>query len=387
MQRGLLRASRIIIHPPTLQAARPSSVFYLNTPRPVVPAAFWQQRGKHGRRIRRRGLFTERSIQNIDKRTVTTMWSSTIKLPISGLPETPHVRVSLPADFTKEQLDSFSPFRKWLDTLTHSLSLQHKNPQHPFHADPYALQSIEIQSVDMWGARVGFLKLKADIRNGAGEHLGGSVFLRGPAVAMLVMLIPDDAPTTTTAGEEAEEERYVVLTKQPRVPAGSLDFTELPAGMVDDADDDGEEEETASSSKVFAGAAAREIKEELDMEIPASELVSLTDLAAEKTSKGQDDDGDNQETVPFAMFPSAGGCDEYIPILMHERRVPRKTLEEWQGRLTGLRRDGEKITLKIVPMRDLWREGLRDAKALAAVALWEGLKREGKLPKSKLGRL
>lgn len=228
---------------------------------------------------------------------------------------------------------------------------------------------------------MGFLKLKAEVKNSAGEHLGGAVFLRGPAVAMLVMLIPDDVVDVGTA---EEEERYVVLTKQPRVPAGSLDFTELPAGMVDDADGADSEESTA---KVFAGAAAREIKEELDMEIPASELISLTDLASSEIIKGREGEDEERETLPFAMYPSAGGCDEYIPILMHERRVPRKTLEEWQGRLTGLRKEGEKITLKIVPMKDLWREGLRDAKALAAVALWEGLRREGKLPKGKLGRL
>jgi ADP-sugar diphosphatase len=232
----------------------------------------------------------------------------------------------------------------------------------------------------MWGDRVGFLKLTADIKNSAGAPLGGAVFLRGPAVAMLVMLIPDDVDD---AGTSEEEERYVVLTKQPRVPAGSLDFTELPAGMLDDADSTGGE----STAKAFAGAAAREIKEELDMDIPASELTSLTDLASREIIKGQEGKDEEQESLPFAMYPSAGGCDEYIPILMHERRVPRSTLKEWQGRLTGLREEGEKITLKIVPMKDLWREGLRDAKALAAVALWEGLRREGKLPKGKPGKL
>lgn len=37
------------------------------------------------------------------------------------------------------------------------------------------------------------------------------------------------------------------------------------------------------------------------------------------------------------------------------------------------------ITLKLVKLEDLWREGARDAKALGAWALWEGLKRSGKL--------
>jgi hypothetical protein len=35
------------------------------------------------------------------------------------------------------------------------------------------------------------------------------------------------------------------------------------------------------------------------------------------------------------------------------------------------------ITLRVVGYEDLWREGARDAKTLAAWALYEGLNREG----------
>lgn len=44
-----------------------------------------------------------------------------------------------------------------------------------------------------------------------------------------------------------------------------------------------------------------------------------------------------------------------------------------------MRDEGEKITLKLVRLDDLWKEGARDSKALAAWALFEGLTREGKL--------
>ncbi|KAI0848491.1 hypothetical protein F5Y00DRAFT_262587 [Daldinia vernicosa] len=290
----------------------------------------------------------------------------------------PNIPVKLPEGLSEEKLLGFSPFNNWLATLTHSLSLQHTNAAHPFHPDPYALRSITIQSFDLFGQaprqRLAFLKLIAEIKNSAGKALPGSVFLRGPSVAMLVMLVPDDMP----AGHE-DDERYVVLTVQARIPAGSLAFVELPAGMVDEGG-------------TFAGTAAQEIKEELGLEIPASELRCLSDLAATTgsiESKGNEDangdenggegEGEGDENLPRAMYPSAGGCDEHIPIFMHERRVPRETLKEWTGKLTGLRDHGEMITLKLVPMRSLWREGARDAKCLAAVALWEGLRREGKL--------
>lgn len=244
----------------------------------------------------------------------------------------------------------YAGVQTWIDTLSTSLKTQSQS-SHPFHEDPYSLRSVTIQAYDIFGGgRLGFLKLTADVRNGSGETLPAAALLRGPAVAMLVMLIPDDAPP-------GSEERYVVLTVQPRVPAGTLASVEIPAGMVDDAGS-------------FKGAAAKEMEEELGITIGEDELRCLSELAVP--------DGDDG-LLPSAMFTSAGGCDEHITIYSYERRIPRDQLREWQGRLTGLRDHGEKITLKVVPMRDLWREGARDAKALGALALWEGLRREGKL--------
>ena len=173
---------------------------------------------------------------------------------------------------------------------------------------------------------------------------------------MLVLLVPDDTPLDTA-------EKYALLTVQPRIAAGSLGFIEIPAGMVDDAGQ-------------FAGAAAKEIKEELGLEISEAELTCLSELADQRASTEQKG---GREELDTAMFPSPGACDESIRIYLHERRVPRSELKDWTGRLTGLREDGEKITLKLVPVKDLWREGARDGKTLAALALWEGLQREGKL--------
>ncbi|KAL2754029.1 hypothetical protein ACRALDRAFT_2043130 [Sodiomyces alcalophilus JCM 7366] len=266
-----------------------------------------------------------------------------------------NIPVTLPQGLSEDQLLNFKPFTTWISTLTHSLSLQSRTTTHPFHQDPYRLTSVTIQAFDIFGGtgRVGFLKAVADVSNAAGERLPASVFLRGPSVAVLVMLIPDDVDP-----HSGSDERYAVLTVQPRVPAASLAFVEIPAGMVD-------------GHGSFAGAAAREMQEELGLEIREDELVCLSELAA--------DQGEDEERLPNAMYPSAGGCDEHITIYSHERRVPRAQLRDWAGRLTGLRDHGEKITLKLVPMRDLWRVGARDAKCLAALALWEALQREGKI--------
>lgn len=45
------------------------------------------------------------------------------------------------------------------------------------------------------------------------------------------------------------------------------------------------------------------------------------------------------------------------------------------------RSQGEMITLRLCEYEDLWREGARDAKILAAWALYEGLNRGGLLQK------
>lgn len=172
---------------------------------------------------------------------------------------------------------------------------------------------------------------------------------------MLVVLIPDDQPAASS-----DEEAYALLTVQPRIATGSLGFVELPAGMVDDDDN-------------FAGVAAREMQEELGMVINQEELTCLTDKVADIRRARNKVNTDN-ESLPFAMYPSAGGCDEYIKILLHERRVPRHTLKEWEGKYGGLRDAGEMITLKVVPLEDLWLEGGMDSKALAAVTLYKQYK-------------
>ncbi|GAB7339876.1 hypothetical protein MBLNU457_6408t1 [Dothideomycetes sp. NU457] len=267
----------------------------------------------------------------------------------------PECEVYLTKDLEKDQLLSFIPFKNWIKTLGQSLELQ-KSKTHTFHEAPYKLRSITIQNVDFFGGgRIGFIKMTTEVSNDKGEKIPGSILLRGGSVAMLLILQPDDVE----AGSETD--KHVLMTLQPRVPAGSLSFSELPAGMLDD-------------SGTFAGGAAKEIEEETGLKVETDELLDMTDLALLDEAQT-----DSEERLQKAMYPSAGGCDEFVPIFLYQKRVPRTQLREWQGKLTGLRDHGEKITLKVVRLEDLWREGARDSKALGAWALYEGLRRAGKL--------
>ncbi|CAG8977252.1 hypothetical protein HYALB_00009349 [Hymenoscyphus albidus] len=264
----------------------------------------------------------------IQKRYVANM-TTTFTIPDSS------VTLELCEGARKEEVLEFPAFKKWYTRIQSNLSLQSQST-HEFHSAPYALTHIQIQSLDRWGPRIGFIKLTATVKNSKDESLPGSIFLRGASVGMLVILQPDDLSE-----------------------AGSLQFLELPAGMEDDG--------------TFKGSAAKEIKEELGLDIPEDQLVNMSELAISQK--------EGEEEVPRAMFPSAGGCDECIPLFLHEKRVPSEQLKEWTGKLTGLRDEGEKITLKLVKLEDLWWEGARDAKALGALALalYEGLKRVGRL--------
>ena len=170
---------------------------------------------------------------------------------------------------------------------------------------------------------------------------------------MLLVLQPDDVE------EGTENDKHVILTVQPRIPAGSLAMAELPAGMLDDAG-------------TFAGGAAKEIAEETGLEVAESELLNMTELAL-------DEPRDGEEKLPRAMYPSMGGSDEFIPLFLWQKRVKRDTLKEWQGKLTGLRDHGEKITLQLCPLQELWKVGARDAKSLGALALYEGLRKNWKV--------
>lgn len=128
-------------------------------------------------------------------------------------------------------------------------------------------------------------------------------------------------------------------------------------------------------SGAFSGGAAKEILEETGLEIPAEDLIDMTKLALPQAPLEKDD----EEHLQQGVYPSPGGCDEFIPIFLWQKRVPRAQMGEWQGKLTGLRDHGEKITLMLCPLGEVWKAGGRDGKVLAGWALYHGLKGEGKI--------
>ena len=78
------------------------------------------------------------------------------------------------------------------------------------------------------------------------------------------------------------------------------------------------------------------------------------------------------------MYPSAGGCDEFLRLMFHEREVTRAELDAMRGKATGNLEEGEVIVLEIIRYELLWRV-CSDAKALSSMLLFERLRAAGQL--------
>lgn len=186
-------------------------------------------------------------------------------------------------------------------------------------SDEFAIEKIDIQSIDMFGQNVGFIKFNATV-NCKGSPVPGIVFMRGGSVAILIIL-------------SLHGEKFILCTKQARFPIGSSEFLEIPAGMMDEEGN-------------FLGVAAKELEEETHIKVNGGDLIHLG-----------------------GMYPSPGGCDEYIQLFALELIVDQARFNEIQGAATGNIEEGEKITLQIIPYCDAHQ--LTDAKALCAILKYE----------------
>ena len=148
------------------------------------------------------------------------------------------------------------------------------------------VKQINILSVYWFGNNVGFINLDVETYLN-GKRVPGYVFLRGDAVAILLIV-----------------NGMLLLTRQFRVPVGQFTI-EAPAGMVDE-------------SSNFAGVAAKELKEECGIEIHQDEMKYLQDI-----------------------FISPGGSDEVIHLFYVEKQIPEAKLNELLSKIHGAVEEGE----------------------------------------------
>ncbi len=221
------------------------------------------------------------------------------------------LQITSEAGIDIEEVVSSTVFREWFQSVD----------RRRFH-----IRSVHIQSLDKFGSRIGFIKLKADVVDNEGKSLPGIVFMRGGSVAILPVLL-------------CNEKRYAILTVQPRLATGRFDFVEIPAGMLD-------------GSGHFSGVAAREIEEELGLKITSEDLIDLSGKAGHE----------------HGVYLSPGASEETIRIFAFVKTVAEEELNSINGRCTGAVDESEQITLRVEPLEELLR--LNDAKSLIAYALF-----------------
>lgn len=92
--------------------------------------------------------------------------------------------------------------------------------------------------------------------------------------------------------------------------------------------------------------------------------------AVEGAASGESSPGAGSEDkwTPQGLYPSAGGCDEFIRLFSCERSIARPDLDRLQGRLGGI--SDEQICLRIVRYEDAWRMA-PDFKTIGAMFLFE----------------
>ncbi|KAJ2077888.1 hypothetical protein H4R24_004854 [Coemansia sp. RSA 988] len=284
------------------------------------------------------------------------MDTTTVTLPKSCTQIQLECPQSIAAKTPIESILKFPALKQWLDLLDIQVTRAEaiKAAGHvEVRQSKVVVDKITIQSVDEFRpGKIGFLKFVADATHYPEEKkVPGVVFLRGGAVAMLLIL---RTPSSLVYQQKQpmtsfEDTDYVVLTEQPRLAVPDFGLCELPAGMLDD------------STGEFSGTAAREIQEETGLVVRPEDLIDLTPPDSEIAGSFGGLRG---------LYPSAGGCDEFIRLFACEKRVSEKELDELRGRLGGLRDDGEFITLRLVRLCDLWKQ-CRDMNATAAAYLWD----------------
>jgi ADP-sugar diphosphatase len=189
----------------------------------------------------------------------------------------------------------------------------------------FNLKRIQIQSVDVTSHKVLFVKCVATLEDVDGKEYTRVALLRGGSFAILIIL-------------QCEGEEYVVLSLKRTFPIGKYESLGLPTGMLD-------------GSKRLSSVAIKEIAQEVGVEINEEELIDMTALIHKKKSPG--------------LYPSMGGCDEFVTLLLLRREVDRDTLEHIKGKLTAA---------SLVRYNDVI-DSTFDMKAVAAVGLYEHLLR------------
>jgi 8-oxo-dGTP pyrophosphatase MutT (NUDIX family) len=205
-----------------------------------------------------------------------------------------------------------------------------------------AVRFMSLYSVEIKGKKRNFFLLLDSKSFANGNQAPGGVFTSDSSATCLFIL-------------KYKNKRWAITVRQPRTPTGDVAFEEIVAGTLD------------HEGKIVSNM-AREIKEELGIDITEGELINLSALA------GHD----------RGFFPSPGRCSETIHCYAVEKEVDEAVAKALRGRETGVKEEGEHIRVDVVPLDDLYK--IPDGKTHVALGLYERFVWHKRGPKSRKSR-
>lgn len=205
---------------------------------------------------------------------------------------------------TAEDLRSFKPLEQW------QMQLESDVLVHGVHV---------LEALRGAGDALLFLIVKVVAEDAVGRPVESYAVLRGASVAVLVWDLDEQARTP------------IFLCVRQLRPAAAKYTVEIPAGMLSDQD-------------TLVGSAARELKEECNVEVRRADLVRLG-----------------------KAYTSQGILDEQIEYYALRYRDMREHVEAHGHKEFGLDEEGERTRVVVRTLDELADEG--DGKAMVAVAL------------------
>jgi hypothetical protein len=192
-----------------------------------------------------------------------------------------------------ERVISSNKFQSWWDRVNRT------------EGKDYLISTIDIRDVNWFGKHLGFIKADCIVYSLINGEIGekpipGITFIRGGAIAILVKVKVIETSKS-----------YFALTNQIRFPVGEY-CLEIVAGTID--------ENTGN----FSGDAAKELYEEIGMQINGDELEPLG-----------------------RFYPSPGGCDEFIELYYYETEISKEDFYEEARAIYGTA--NKSIKIQFVP--------------------------------------
>lgn len=249
-----------------------------------------------------------------------------------------HPHAGIPVEFATDI--SENAFNKVVESFYEGVSKFNNWLYQCLEDKSVSITSIRIDSVTMFGPKlIGFIYLTANMtRNG--KPLPGVVFIRGDAVACLVIV-----KTPSISGFSANY--HMVLVDEFKAPTGKV-ITQTPAGMLNNG--------------TIKGAMMAEIEEETGIVVSSEVVIPLSECEKNALPIGKLID------LESSFYPSQGGCDEKIHCYAYIVEMSSKKLNELHGRQTGRADENENITVRVVSLSNSSIRETQDSKLIVCAS-------------------